>query len=208
MTPAQSRGEGGSGRAREAGRRMRGAPCGLCAALGPSSSRGGSYTLAAGPSRGWWILRIFSPNPPTRPWVKNRPRTLMKGDSPSFHALIAGAPVGFRLLVPLEAAGTACGPRRWVARGVRGRACGVRLAGTGVGRGEVAVGPPGMEAGNGALFVSCHGERCRDPAWGEQRGPGGDLGRLPFLCAPDPLDPVRNLRVFPQYSSFHRTASS
>lgn len=73
----------------------------------------------------------------------------MKGDSPSFYALIAGPQPGSAFWFHSEVAGAACGPRRWVARGVRGRARGVRLAGAGVGRGAVALGPRGWKPAMG-----------------------------------------------------------
>lgn len=38
-----------------------------------------------------WILRTFSPTPLTRPLAKSQPRTLPKGDPPSFPALIVGS---------------------------------------------------------------------------------------------------------------------
>lgn len=82
----------------------------------------------------------------------------MKGDSPSFHALIAGPQPGSAFLFHSEVAGAACGLGRagnaWAsAWGLPGR-CGGR---TWSGRSGAA----GMEAGNRATFVSRHG---RDPA--------------------------------------------
>lgn len=71
----------------------------MCAALGPPlfsvpSRRGGGHSEAAGLSSGGWILRIFSPNPPTRPSAGSRPRTPITGDASCFHASSAGAAAG------------------------------------------------------------------------------------------------------------------
>lgn len=40
-----------------------------------SAPAGGCQSVAAGLWTGGWISRIFSPNPPTRPWAGNRSRT-------------------------------------------------------------------------------------------------------------------------------------
>lgn len=105
------------------GRRMRGRPAWLRAPLRPLLSslpqRWLSLRSCGTLARGW-ILRIFSPNPPTQPWAGNRPRNPTTGDAPYFQARAPGP----RWVPPPAPFG---GPRR--VRDAGGRAESVGRAG-------------------------------------------------------------------------------
>lgn len=105
--------------------------CGSGSVLSRPSCHSLGLLLCSFPAReredlsGSWILRIFSQNPPTRPSAK-RPRTLTKGDPPSFHPLNVGAQrdSASSFLQDWRPSGTTSGPRRespWGARGPAGR---------------------------------------------------------------------------------------
>lgn len=145
----------------------------VCAAPGPPlfsvpSRRSGGHWEAAGLSSGGWILRIFSPNPPTRPSAGSRPRTPITGDASYFHVPSAGAAAGPAPSLLLQDWGreVAWGAGAW-SRGSEGE---------GGARGTLGCGAVGRGRPAG-----------RSPRCG---GPGGARGvrTLPFLSA------VRNRR--------------
>lgn len=163
-----------------AGRRMREATCGRSPELGPSSSCGGCYSSCGALARVMDFENLFSK--PPNPALGKKPTTDFdeRWFPPSFHALIAGAPVGFRLLVPF---GGSPG-RVWATPLGRAGSAWASVWGQPGWRGgrtwRGRSGAAGTVAGHGARFVRRHGQRCRDPASGDPRGPGSDRRRLPF----------------------------
>lgn len=101
----------------------------VCAASGsilfslPSSCRG-FHSKAAALFSGGWILRIFSPNPPTQPSVGSWPRTPTTGDAPCFHVLSAAQEVWGREVA--RVAGAWSGVKASLGRAGRSRRCGIR----------------------------------------------------------------------------------